>query len=342
MGCSFSGLNALYEAVSGAADIWINQRRFRIVRQLGEGGFAFVYLAREIQGDRPLKQSSQVSDDGLYAVKKVLIQSEEQLALVKREIQVSSLFKHPNLLPLLEHSMIAVKQGSREGTWNTEAYLLFPVYPDGTLQSQLEEMRSRGEFFPAVTVLHIFQQICQALKQMHKHDPSYSHNDVKPGNVLLSKSSNQDPPKAVVMDFGSATLARKRVRSRSEALAIQEWAAEHCSAPYRAPELWDCPSIADIDERVDVWSLGCTLFAIMYCVSPFEHSLGEAGGSLQLASMSGQIKWPSTPPYPRSFHKLVSWMVEPRVANRPDVEAVIAVVTKMLSKFPEEVDSSVF
>jgi serine/threonine protein kinase len=45
--------------------------------------------------------------------------------------------------------------------------------------------------------------------------------------------------------------------------SLQEWAAEHCSAPFRAPELWDCPSHADIDERTDIWSLGCTLYAIM-------------------------------------------------------------------------------
>lgn len=49
---------------------------------------------------------------------------------------------------------------------------------------------------------------------------------------------------------------------------MQEWAAEHCSAPYRAPELWDCPSNSDIDERTDIWSLGCTLYAIMYAVTP--------------------------------------------------------------------------
>lgn len=49
------------------------------------------------------------SEDGTYAMKKVLIQSEEQLALVREEIHVSSLFSHPNLLPLLDHAIIAVK-----------------------------------------------------------------------------------------------------------------------------------------------------------------------------------------------------------------------------------------
>ena len=51
MGCSFSGLNALYDAVSGGGDVWINENRFRVVRQLGEGGFAYVYLVKEVPAD---------------------------------------------------------------------------------------------------------------------------------------------------------------------------------------------------------------------------------------------------------------------------------------------------
>lgn len=160
---------------------------------------------------------------------------------------------------------------------------------------------------------------------MHMNKPPYAHNDMKPGNVLLSLQPNNKPPQAVIMDFGSASIAQKQIRSHSEALALQvhtlliylcnvrsqkasrsstlpkpcnfiavscdsrlnllktqpwqlplfcrytnncavnlqEWAAKHCSAPYRAPELWDCASECDIDERTDVWSLGCTLFAIM-------------------------------------------------------------------------------
>ena len=39
----------------------------------------------------------------------------------------------------------------------------------------------------------------------------------------------------------------------------QEDAEAHCTAPYRAPELFDVPSHCTIDERVDVWSLGCLL-----------------------------------------------------------------------------------
>ena len=57
----------------------------------------------------------------------------------------------------------------------------------------------------------------------------------------------------------------------------------HCTAPYKAPELYDVPSQCTIDQRIDIWSLGCVLYFMMYGVSPFEHQMMEAGGSLALA-----------------------------------------------------------
>ncbi|ERN05844.1 hypothetical protein AMTRI_Chr10g6730 [Amborella trichopoda] len=336
MGCSFSGLNALYDAVNGGGDVWINENRYRIIRQLGEGGFAFVYLVKEVVAEgsvKKLKDPSHISDNGMYAVKKVLIQTPEQLELVRQEIRVSSLFSHPNLLPLLDHAIIAVK-GTQEGSWNHEAYLLFPVHLDGTLLDRAKAMKEKKEFFPTLTVLQIFQQLCAGLKHMHNFEPAYAHNDVKPGNVLITNRKGQ-PPLAILMDFGSAGPAKREIRSRSEALQLQEWAAEHCSAPYRAPELWDCPSHADIDERTDIWALGCTLYAIMYGMSPFEYALGESGGSLQLAIVNGQIKWPPgpNPPYPDALHQFVIWMLQPQVAMRPHIEDVIIHVDKLLAKY---------
>lgn len=69
MGCSFSGLNALYDAVNGGGDVWINENRFRIVRQLGEGGFGYVFLVKEV-----LTESASASGGGGLA-KKVKDQS---------------------------------------------------------------------------------------------------------------------------------------------------------------------------------------------------------------------------------------------------------------------------
>ncbi|KAI8543162.1 hypothetical protein RHMOL_Rhmol08G0196200 [Rhododendron molle] len=135
--------------------------------------------------------------------------------------------------------------------------------------------------------------------------------------------SEDDPEKEVDEDF------------EFESDGDQEWASEHCSAPFRAPELWDCQSHADIDERTDIWSLGCTLFAIMYGASPFEYALGESGGSLQLAIVNGQVKWPAgpNPPYPEALHKFVTWMLQPQATVRPRIDDIIIHVDKLISKF---------
>ncbi|KAG2667192.1 hypothetical protein I3760_15G100800 [Carya illinoinensis] len=191
MGCSFSGLNALYDAVNGGGDVWINENRFRIVRQLGEGGFAYVFLVKEVPTDsasatggggglaKKVKDPSHLSDDGTYAMKKVLIQNAEQLELVREEIRVSSLFSHPNLLPLLDHAIISTKP-TQEGSRNHEAYLLFPVHLDGTLLDNAKAMKARKEVFSTSDVLYIFRQLCAGLNHMHNLDPPYAHNDVKP------------------------------------------------------------------------------------------------------------------------------------------------------------------
>lgn len=61
---------------------------------------------------------------------------------------------------------------------------------------------------------------------MHSFEPPYAHNDIKPGNVLITHRKGQ-PPLAILMDFGSARPARKQIRSRSEALQLQVYLFYH-------------------------------------------------------------------------------------------------------------------
>ncbi|KAL4345184.1 hypothetical protein AHAS_Ahas11G0253000 [Arachis hypogaea] len=189
----------------------------------------------------------------------------------------------------------------------------------------------------ALLFISIFQTIARKhlrLEHMHGLDTPYAHNDVKPGNVLITHRKGQ-PPLAILMDFGSARPARKHIGSRSEALQLQEWAAEHSSAPFRAPELWECPSQGDIDERTDVWSLGCTLYAIMYGVSPFEYALDEPDGDLRSAVLNAKIKWPTErkSQYPDALHQFVSWMLQPQIAVRPRIDDIVIHVDKLIAKF---------
>ncbi|XP_062083494.1 uncharacterized protein LOC133789756 isoform X2 [Humulus lupulus] len=80
-------------------------------------------------------------------------------------------------------------------------------------------MKAKKELFSTTDVLHIFRQLCAGLEHMHNLDPPYAHNDVKPGNVLITHGKGQ-PPLAILMDFGSARPARRQIQSRSEALQL--------------------------------------------------------------------------------------------------------------------------
>ncbi|CAL1716456.1 unnamed protein product [Somion occarium] len=82
----------------------------------------------------------------------------------------------------------------------------------------------------------------------------YAHRDLKPGNVMIA-----DDGTPILMDFGSAMKARVKVENRSQALLQQDIAAEQCTMAYRAPELFDVKTGITLDEKVDIWSLGCTL-----------------------------------------------------------------------------------
>lgn len=73
-----------------------------------------------------------------------------------------------------------------------------------------------------------------------------------------------------------------------------------------------------------------------YGVSPFEYALGESGGSLQLAIINAQVKWPAghKPSYPDAFHQFVSWMLQPQTM-RPRIDDIIIHVDKLIAKFSQ-------
>ncbi|XLU57476.1 hypothetical protein S245_052124, partial [Arachis hypogaea] len=120
-------------------------------------------------------------------------------------------------------------------SWNHKTYLLFPLHLDGTLLDNTKTMKAKKESFPTSDILQIFQQLkelssviphkstqqlCSGLKHMHGLGTPYAHNDVKPGNVLITHRKGQ-LPLAILMDFGSARPSRKHISSRSEVLQLQ-------------------------------------------------------------------------------------------------------------------------
>ncbi|XHG02686.1 hypothetical protein AWENTII_006029 [Aspergillus wentii] len=185
----------------------------------------------------------------------------------------------------------------------------------------------------------------------------YAHRDIKPGNIMI----DDDGQSPVLMDLGSLAPSPIAITSRSLALAVQDTAAEHSTMPYRAPELFDVKTGSIIDTKVDVWSLGCTLYACLVGKSPFEARSEETGGSLSMCVLGGDWRFPdeksgaakgkgktgggqSSPagdngtsisaPVKDVVRKCLQ--VEP--SDRPDIDELIQIMKDVISDLPEDDD----
>ncbi|KAJ3834743.1 Pkinase-domain-containing protein [Lentinula raphanica] len=150
----------------------------------------------------------------------------------------------------------------------------------------------------------------------------YAHRDIKPGNVMIS-----DEGRPILMDFGSTMRARIKIENRSMALYQQDIAAEQSTMAYRAPELFDVKTGTMLDEKVDIWSLGCLLFAMAYSHSPFENTqTTEQGGSIAMAVLNAQYKHPrgSEGRYSNGLKEMIDRLLKVDPGERPGIGEVLA------------------
>ena len=187
---------------------------------------------------------------------------------------------------------------------------------------------------------------------------SYAHRDIKPGNIMINDNGTQP----ILMDLGSLAPSPTPITSRALALQVQDQAAEHSTMPYRAPELFDVKTGTVIDTKVDIWSLGCTLYACLVGKSPFEARSEETGGSLSLCVLGGDWRFPDEGPAEAKRGKqrvvdaeqaaakkkedsisepvkdVVRRCLEVEPAERPDIDQLISMVEGVVEHLPEDGD----
>jgi len=298
--------------VCGKELLEIDNRRFRVKKRLGEGAFSYVYLVHEEGTGR------------LYAVKRIICHSKRDEQRVLNEIGVhDKIGDHPNVLRCeghsveklnSQHAIVAYGQqnGAHEVISAIEYNLLLPYYKRGTLLEELMWRQVSGDHICELRVLKLFKGVCDAVKAFHSLQPvAYAHRDLKPGNVLLANDDS-----SILMDLGSAAPARVQVLTAKEAQALQDEAAEHCTMTYRAPELFHIDAGARIDERTDIWSLGCLLYAMCFFKSPFDLA-HERGDSVALAVIGGNVQIPTSSPYTPGVHHFILSMLRVDPSERP-------------------------
>ena len=183
---------------------------------------------------------------------------------------------------------------------------------------------------------------------------AYAHRDIKPGNIMV----DDDGETPILMDLGSLAPSPTPITSRSMALAVQDTAAEHSTMPYRAPELFDVKTGSVIDGKVDIWSLGCTMYACLVGKSPFEARSDETGGSLSICVLGGDWRWPGEGSASKGKEKqapngdaaagkaelypcvavrdIVSRCLQVEPSERPDVDELMVLLGSCLEELPME------
>jgi TolB-like protein/Flp pilus assembly protein TadD len=205
------------------------RQRYTLERELGRGGMAVVYLARDLRHDRPV------------ALKVLLPSLARSLGAERflREIRTAARLQHPHVL-------------SVHDSGETDGQLWFTMpYVDGeTLRRRLE----REGQLPLSDALRIAREVAGGLDFAHRH--GVVHRDVKPENILLSDGH------ALVADFGiSRTLAGDEA-----GVGLTETGVSVGTPAYMSPEQ---ATGQPVDARTDVYALGAVLYEMLAGEPPF-------------------------------------------------------------------------
>ncbi|KAL6481063.1 hypothetical protein MHYP_G00091430 [Metynnis hypsauchen] len=298
--------------VCSRSSITIDNKRYYFIQKLDEGGFSYVDLVEGAQDGR------------FYALKRILCHDREGRQEAQTEVEMHRLFNHPNILSLTGHAF--TERGGK-----SEAWLLLPYISKGSLWSVLEKLREKGSSMPESRILHILRGVCEGLKAIH--DQGYAHRDLKPTNVLLEEN---DRP--MLMDLGSMNKARIEVRGSREAMTIQDWAAQRCTISYRAPELFNVESHCIIDEKTDIWSLGCVLYCMMMLEGPYD-LIFQKGDSVALA-VQNPVAIPQPCSYSEGLQNLLSSIMVTNPQERPDITWVLDQVKNLQGSDGGAVDTN--
>jgi eukaryotic-like serine/threonine-protein kinase len=210
--------------------------RYLFERELGRGGMAIVFLARDRKHDRPV---------ALKTLRPELIPALGPDRFL-REIRIAAQLQHPNILPLHD-----------SGEVNGLLYYVMPFVEGESVRARLE----REGQLPLEDALHIARQVADALA--YAHGQGVVHRDIKPENILLSGEH------AVVADFG---IARAITAAGGERLTETGLAVG--TAAYMSPE--QAAADSRIDGRSDIYSLGCVLYEMVAGEPPFRGPSAQA------------------------------------------------------------------
>jgi serine/threonine protein kinase len=223
--------------------------RYRLGRQLGQGGMAAVYLADDVKHDRKV------------AIKILRPEVAAQIGAERfvREIRTSAGLQHPHILGLID-------SGEANGT----AYYVMPLVEGESLRDRLR----REKQLPVADAVRITCEVASALDYAHRR--GIIHRDIKPENILLQDGQ------ALVADFGIAIAVSSFGETR-----MTEAGVSLGTPHYMSPE--QAMGEREITARADVYALGCVAYEMLVGEPPFTGPTTQAIVARVLTERPGSV-----------------------------------------------------
>ncbi len=268
--------------------------RYTIERELGRGGMATVYLARDERHGRPV---------ALKVYRQEMLSeaaSSSGMLRFQREIAIAARLSHPNILPLHD-------SGAVEG-------MLYYITPYASGESLRDLVRRRGRL-PAPEAVRILRDVARALAHSHRH--GIIHRDIKPGNILLNAEGD-----ALVSDFGVAKALA--AASEGDTTVSQQTTAAGLvlgTPAYIAPE--QISEGDSVDHRADLYAFGVVAYELLGGSHPFAGRTTQELLAAHLAETPEPLvtRQPGTP---LALSVLIHHLLAKRPADRPsDAGAVL-------------------
>jgi LuxR family transcriptional regulator, maltose regulon positive regulatory protein len=209
--------------------------RYSIRRELGKGGMATVYLARELRYDRMVALKVMRPD----------LASSPGTERFLHEIRITAQLRHPRIVPVFDSGRTDAFEAGGSHLWYTMPYI-----EGETLRQRLVRQRT----IPVDEAVRITCEIATALDYAHRR--GIVHRDVKPENILIEDGH------AVISDFGVA-----RALDAAAASGITATGFAVGTPAYMSPE--EASGSPNLDGRADVYALGCVLYEMLAGDAPF-------------------------------------------------------------------------
>ncbi len=218
---------------------------YRILDEIGEGGFGTVYLAEQ---EEPVRRRVALK------IIKPGMDTKQVIARFEAERQALALMDHPNIAAVLDAG--ATEAGRPYFVMELVRGVAITTYCD---QHRLS-VRQR---------LELFLPVCHAVQ--HAHQKGIIHRDLKPSNVLVTLRDEIAVPK--VIDFGIAKATSQRLTEKTLFTEFRQFLG---TPEYMSPDQAERGGL-DVDTRTDTYSLGVLLYQLLTDSTPFDRkALREA------------------------------------------------------------------